>query len=84
MSDGINLISSPALERKEACCDLLRVVGGEIEIRQDDHLAFAVALVSGFCYLMRLTPDMEMSIGMVCNKAMQQYFGSDTECEGEK
>lgn len=55
MSGGINLISFPVLEGREECSWFLRVVGGEIEVRQNDHLAFTVTMVSGFCQLICLT-----------------------------
>ena len=84
MSDGINLISSPALKGEKAYCGFLRVVCGEIEVRQNDHLAFTVTVVSGFCYLAGLPPDVVMNIFMVSHKAMQQYFGSDTKSEGKQ
>ena len=80
MSDGINLIAFPALEGGEACCGLLRVIGGQIEVRQNDHEAFTVTMVAGFCQLI-CSPDAGMNIFMVGNQAMQQYFWGDTEGE---
>jgi hypothetical protein len=49
MPGGINLVSFHALEGREAKDEILRAIGRQIKVRQNDHLAFTVTMVSGTC-----------------------------------
>jgi hypothetical protein len=81
MPGGINLIAFAAPERGEAKGGFLRAIGRQIKIRQNDYLAFTVTMIAGICKSICLTPEVGMNIFMVCNQAVEQYFGSGTECE---